>query len=179
MNLLGVYTFQDHGVVRASLARSCRNLETCRCVGGRTSSKHTLTSSSGNFVIDRTIRFQAWASCLPEHLQFNDRNFVLNVKKLGSVIPTTASCGFCFALMHSIAESSQFYLQSIAAIAGDISHSITATRQSQAVDNMTVVIDTIGDIGRQSPEGTHCRLLIIELAANPSYFFGMNSFRDT
>jgi hypothetical protein len=130
-------------------------------------------------VIDRTIRFQAWASCLPEHLQFNDRNFVLNVKKLGSVIPTTASCGFCFALMHSIAESSQFYLQSIAAIAGDISHSITATRQSQAVDNMTVVIDTIGDIGRQSPEGTHCRLLIIELAANPSYFFGMNSFRDT
>ncbi|KAJ9120112.1 hypothetical protein QFC22_003010 [Naganishia vaughanmartiniae] len=95
---------------------------------------------------------QAWASCLPEHLQFNDRNFVLNVKKLGSAIPTTASCGFCFALMHSIAESSQFYLQSIAAIAGDISHSITATRQSQAVDNMTVVIDTIGDVGRQSPE---------------------------
>jgi hypothetical protein len=97
---------------------------------------------------------QAWASCLPEHLQFNDRNFVLNVKKLGSTIPTTAACGFCFALMHSTAESSQFYLQSIAAIAGDISHSITATRQSQAVDNMTVVIDTIGDVGRQSPEGT-------------------------
>lgn len=56
--------------------------------------------------------------------------------------------------MHSIAESSQFYLQSIAAIAGDIDHSITANRQSQAVDNMTVVIDTMGDVGRQSPEGT-------------------------
>ncbi|GHJ83832.1 hypothetical protein NliqN6_0234 [Naganishia liquefaciens] len=95
---------------------------------------------------------RSWASCLPENLQFNDRNFVLNVKKLGSTIPSIATCGFCFALMHSIAESSQFYLQSIAAIAGDIDHSITATRQSQAVDNMTVVIDTIGDVGRQSPE---------------------------
>ena len=62
--------------------------------------------------------------------------------------------------MHSIAESSQFYLQSIAAIAGDIDHSITATRQSQAVDNMTVVIDTIGDVGRQSPEGKCCTNMV-------------------
>ncbi|KAJ9103827.1 hypothetical protein QFC21_002289 [Naganishia friedmannii] len=131
------------------LIRSASILFKIMALFGQASHDRTETSKRA-VVLEAELR--AWASCLPEHLQFNDRNFVLNVKKLGSAIPTTASCGFCFALMHSIAESSQFYLQSIAAIAGDISHSITATRQSQAVDNMTVVIDTIGDIGRQSPE---------------------------
>jgi hypothetical protein len=63
-----------------------------------------------------------------------------------------SATGFCFALSHSLAESSQFYLQSIAAQSGDVDAGMTARRQSQAVDNLAVILDTIGDIGRHSPQ---------------------------
>lgn len=55
-------------------------------------------------------------------------------------------------MAHALAESSQFYLQSSAARAGDVDETVTAVRQSQAVDNLSVILDTIGDIGRHSPQ---------------------------
>jgi hypothetical protein len=85
-------------------------------------------------------------------LRFDEVNFVGSLNKLASPVAWMSATGFCFALSHSLAESSQFYLQSIAAQSGDVDAGMTARRQSQAVDNLAVILDTIGDIGRHSPQ---------------------------
>lgn len=77
-----------------------------------------------------------------------------------------SATGFCFALSHSLAESSQFYLQSAAARSGDTDAGLTARRQSQAVDNLAVIMDTIGIVGRHSPQSTSSTLL--GLGSNPA-----------
>jgi hypothetical protein len=99
-----------------------------------------------------SIVSQAWAWSLPPNWHFNNDNFVNNVNKLNSPIPAVSLSAFCFALAHALAESSQFYLQSAAALLGEVDAGTTARRQSQAVDNLIVTLDAIGDIGRHSPE---------------------------
>jgi energy-converting hydrogenase Eha subunit E len=95
---------------------------------------------------------QSWASSLPLNWHFNNENFVNNVNKLNSPIPAVSLSAFCFAFAHALAESSQFYLQSAAAVLGEVDAATTARRQSQAVDNLVVTLDAIGDIGRHSPQ---------------------------
>lgn len=97
-------------------------------------------------------RLRAWAASLPHNLQFDEANFVASLNKLASPVSFLSASGFCFALSHSLAESSQFYLQSAAALSRDADATMTAIRQSQAVDNLAVILDTIGDIGRHSPQ---------------------------
>jgi hypothetical protein len=89
---------------------------------------------------------------LPAHLMFNENNFVASLNKLASPVAFLSASGFCFALSHSLAESSQFYLQSAAALSGEVDAAQTAIKQSLAVDNLAVILDTIGDIGRHSPQ---------------------------
>lgn len=54
--------------------------------------------------------------------------------------------------MHAMAESSMFYLQTAAATSGEANLSLTAMRQSQAVDNLTVILDSIGEQNRALPQ---------------------------
>jgi hypothetical protein len=51
--------------------------------------------------------------------------------------------------MHAVAECGMFYLQ--AAVAQQPGASWTAQRQSQAVDNIAVVLDAMGEKGREGP----------------------------
>jgi hypothetical protein len=84
--------------------------------------------------------------------------------------------------MHTVAECGMFYLQ--AAIAQQPGASWTAQRQSQAVDNIAVVLDAMGERGREGPlSKPTCRAVLttsdisnrcrVELARScPKYSFG-------
>lgn len=89
---------------------------------------------------------------LPLNWHFNSDNFVKHVNQLTSPIPAVSLSAFCFTFAHALAESSQFYLQSAAALVGEVDAGTTARRQSQAVDNLIITLDAIGDIGRHSPQ---------------------------
>ena len=98
------------------------------------------------------FRCQAWALNLPLDWHFNSDNFVKHVNQLTSPISTVSLSAFCFTFAHALAESSQFYLQSAASLLGEVDNVTTARRQSQAVDNLIITLDAIGDIGRHSPQ---------------------------
>ena len=69
--------------------------------------------------------------------------------KLASPLPATSSGGWLYAFMHAIAECGMFYLQST--IAPATGTRWTAQRQSQAVDNIAVILEALGERGRESP----------------------------
>jgi hypothetical protein len=53
--------------------------------------------------------------------------------------------------MHAMAESGMFYLQTAAMALGQVAPEISSQRQSQAVDNLGVILQSIGEVGRGSP----------------------------
>jgi hypothetical protein len=89
---------------------------------------------------------KAWALDLPCHLRFDEVNLSLSIAKLTSPVPEVAFAGWSFAYMHAIAECGMFYLQSKHA-----GTPFAVQRQGQAIDNLTVVIDSLGERGRQGP----------------------------
>ncbi|WVR08862.1 hypothetical protein IAU60_005921 [Kwoniella sp. DSM 27419] len=90
---------------------------------------------------------KGWAMGLPRHLHFDEHNLAAAVAKLGSPIPEVKMTGWLYAYMHAVAECGMFYLQ--AAVAQQTDAAYTAQRQSQAVDNLTVIMDSIGRTGRE------------------------------
>ncbi|KAL7425105.1 hypothetical protein Q5752_000793 [Cryptotrichosporon argae] len=92
---------------------------------------------------------KAWALDLPRHFRFDEVNLNNAVAKLHSPVPETAFSGWAFAYMHAVAESGMFYLQAAASQAGG-GH-WTVGRQGQAVDNLAVILDSLGERGRQGP----------------------------
>lgn len=89
---------------------------------------------------------KAWALDLPRNLRFDEVNLSLSVSKLKSPIPAVSFTGWAFAYMHAVAECGMFYLQSKHAGAP-----FAVQRQGQAVDNLTVMIDALGERGREGP----------------------------
>lgn len=69
--------------------------------------------------------------------------------KLQSPLPFMAAEGWLYAYMHAVAECGMFYLQ--AAVALQPGSSWTAQRQSQAVENIAVILDALGERGRECP----------------------------
>jgi hypothetical protein len=92
---------------------------------------------------------QNWALNLPRHLRFDEINLSAAVAKLSSPLPDVALTGWMYAYMHAVAECGMFYLQ--AAIAQTPGAPFTAQRQSQAVDNIAVILDALGQRGREGP----------------------------
>ncbi|WWC63776.1 uncharacterized protein I303_106381 [Kwoniella dejecticola CBS 10117] len=90
---------------------------------------------------------KGWALSLPRHLHFDEHNLSAAVSKLASPVAETKMTGWMYAYMHAVAECGMFYLQ--AAVAQYTDGAYTAQRQSQAVDNLTVIMDTIGKNGRE------------------------------
>lgn len=89
---------------------------------------------------------KAWALDLPRHLRFDEVNLALSMAKISSPVPEVAFAGWSFAYMHAVAECGMFYLQS--------KHTgvpFAVQRQGQAVDNLSVVIDSLGERGREGP----------------------------
>lgn len=89
---------------------------------------------------------KAWALDLPRHLRFDEVNLSLSIAKIKSPVAAVAFNGWAFAYMHAVAECGMFYLQSKHAGAP-----FAVQRQGQAVDNLTVMIDALGERGREGP----------------------------
>lgn len=89
---------------------------------------------------------KSWALDLPRHLRFDEVNLSLSMSKIKSPIPAVSFNGWAFAYMHAVAECGMFYLQSKHAGAP-----FAVQRQGQAVDNLTVMIDALGERGREGP----------------------------
>ncbi|WVQ81187.1 hypothetical protein IAT38_003309 [Cryptococcus sp. DSM 104549] len=93
---------------------------------------------------------KSWAAALPRHLHFNEPNLSSSVAKLASPVAEIKTTGFLYAYMHAIAECGMFYLQAaVAPQQSDVEG--TAHRQRQAVQNLMVIMDTIGQAGREGP----------------------------
>ncbi|WRT69303.1 uncharacterized protein IL334_006287 [Kwoniella shivajii] len=90
---------------------------------------------------------KSWAMALPRHLHFDEHNLAAAVSKISSPIVDNKTTGWMYAYMHAVAECGMFYLQ--AAVAQYTDGTYTAQRQSQAVDNLSVIMDTIGKPGRE------------------------------
>ncbi|KLT38823.1 hypothetical protein CC85DRAFT_305607 [Cutaneotrichosporon oleaginosum] len=89
---------------------------------------------------------KAWATDLPRNLRFDEVNLPLMMPKIKSPVAAVAFSGWAFAYMHAVAECGMFYLQS------KQGGSPTAVqRQGSAVDNLTVLIDALGERGREGP----------------------------
>lgn len=89
---------------------------------------------------------KAWATELPRNLRFDEVNLPLMMPKIKSPVPVVAFSGWAFAYMHAVAECGMFYLQS------KQGGSPTAfTRQGSAVENLSVLIDELGERGREGP----------------------------
>jgi hypothetical protein len=95
------------------------------------------------------IRVQNWALNLPRHLRFDEVNLSAAMTKLASPLAEVALSGWMYAYMHAVAECGMFYLQ--AAIAQTPGATFTAQRQSQAVENIAVILDALGQRGREGP----------------------------
>lgn len=106
-----------------------------------------VNSGNGNVSVDQYEQaLKAWALDLPRHLRFDEINLSNSVAKLSSPIPDVAFNGWTFTFMHAVAECGMFYLQSKHTGAG-----VAVQRQGQAVDNLTVMIDALGERGREGP----------------------------
>jgi hypothetical protein len=91
---------------------------------------------------------QTWARSLPRHLSFDENTLNSSVNKLSSPLHTTSRSAWLFAYMHALAECGMFYLQATLATNGA---DWAAQRQSQAVDNIAVILEAVGVRGRESP----------------------------
>lgn len=89
---------------------------------------------------------KSWALDLPRHLRFDEINLSHSVQKIQSTIPEVSLSGWAFGYMHAVAECGMFYLQS-----RHLGAPFAVQRQGQAVDNLTVVIDSLGERGREGP----------------------------
>ena len=97
---------------------------------------------------------QSWALGLPRHLRFDEPNLSVARTNLSSALPSTSVSGWMYAYMHALAECGMFYLQASGTNAS-ASPSWTAQRQSQAVENIVVILEALGARGRQSPLSTY------------------------
>ncbi len=88
---------------------------------------------------------------LPVHLRFDESNLYTSLQKLSSPLSFVYASGWCYAYMHAMAESGMFYLQAAAMALGQAPSEITSQRQAQAVDNLGVILQSIGDVGRSAP----------------------------
>lgn len=95
---------------------------------------------------------KAWAMALPSHMHFNEPNLTMAVSKLSSSVAEIKASGWMYAYMHAVAECGMFYLQ--AAVASVSDGVFTARRQSQAIENLIVIMDAINQTGR---EGFSCK----------------------
>lgn len=89
---------------------------------------------------------KSWALDLPRHLRFDEVNLSLSMAKIQSPVPEIAFAGWSFAYMHAVAECGMFYLQS-----KHTGAPFAVQRQGQAVDNLTVIIESFGERGREGP----------------------------
>ncbi|WWC90977.1 uncharacterized protein L201_005916 [Kwoniella dendrophila CBS 6074] len=112
-----------------------------------TDSKTERSESKQNLASRYESALKGWAIALPRHLHFDEHNLSAAVNKLSSSVPEIKITGWMYAYMHAVAECGMFYLQ--AAVAQYTDGAYTAQRQSQAVDNLTVIMDTIGRNGRE------------------------------
>ncbi|KAK8844085.1 hypothetical protein IAR55_006879 [Kwoniella newhampshirensis] len=90
---------------------------------------------------------KTWAMGLPRHLHFDEHNLANAVGMVNSPVLAVKATGWMYAYMHAVAECGMFYLQAAVAQQSEAGH--TAQRQSQAVENLTVIMDTIGKAGRE------------------------------
>ncbi|ODN97268.1 hypothetical protein L198_03831 [Cryptococcus wingfieldii CBS 7118] len=108
-------------------------------------------SSSGEskqvFALRLEGALKNWAMSLPRHMHFNESNLTHALGKLASQVPEAKTSGWMYAYMHAAAECGMFYLQAAVAPASD--SVVTARRQSQAIENLIVIMDTIGLAGRE------------------------------
>ena len=98
------------------------------------------------------LTLQSWALSLPRHLRFDENTLTSSVNKLSSPLHTSSRSAWLFAYMHALAECGMFYLQATLATNGA---SWAAQRQSQAVDNIAVILEAVGVRGRESPLSKH------------------------
>lgn len=89
---------------------------------------------------------KSWALDLPRHLRFDEVNLSLSMAKIQSPVAEVAFAGWSFAYMHAVAECGMFYLQS-----KHTGAPFAVQRQGQAVDNLTVIIESFGERGREGP----------------------------
>lgn len=115
------------------------------------------------------LMFQLWAISLPRHLRFDEHNLGQSIAKLSSPVPEISTAGFLYAYMHAIAECGMFYLQAAVGASSNPGFApaqsdvggLTAQRQSQAVDNIAVVLEALGERGRESCLSEHHLFLLL------------------
>ncbi|WVQ90096.1 hypothetical protein IAS59_003873 [Cryptococcus gattii] len=90
---------------------------------------------------------KAWAMALPSHMHFNEPNLTTAVSKLSSSVAEIKASGWMYAYMHAVAECGMFYLQAAMAPVSD--GMFTARRQSQAIENLIVIMNAINQTGRE------------------------------
>lgn len=108
----------------------------------------TTCRSKSNCTTRSKLILQSWAHALPSSMRFDENTLTAAVAKLNSSQQTVSRSGWLFAYMHAMAECGMFYLQAALATIGA---EYTAQRQSQAVDNIAVILEAIGARGRESP----------------------------
>ncbi|WVW79615.1 hypothetical protein I302_101584 [Kwoniella bestiolae CBS 10118] len=112
-----------------------------------TDSKTDRSEPKQNLASRYESALKSWAMNLPRHLHFDEHNLSSAVNRLASPVAEIKMTGWMYAYMHAVAECGMFYLQ--AAVAQFTDGAYTAQRQSQAVDNLTVIMDSIGRNGRE------------------------------
>ena len=85
---------------------------------------------------------------LPRHLRFDEHNLSSAAFRLSSPVQAVISSAWLFAFMHCVAECGMFQLQSALVNTGE---RWALQRQNQAIDNIVIIMDAIGERGRSSP----------------------------
>lgn len=99
---------------------------------------------------------KSWAIELPRQFRFDEVNLSAAMTKIPHALTEVAFSGWAFAYMHVVAECGMFYLQSKHAGAP-----FAIQRQGQAVDNLTVIIDSLGERGREGPLSEFIPMLFV------------------
>ncbi|KAK4685553.1 hypothetical protein P7C73_g4594, partial [Tremellales sp. Uapishka_1] len=121
----------------------------CEIVALASSSPSTSTGHSQHTANQYEQALKGWAASLPRDLRFDEVNLANAVARLHSPVTEISLSGYLYAYMHAVAECGMFYLQATGSLRGGANAS--AARQSQAVDNLGVIIGALGERGREGP----------------------------
>ncbi|KAG8932736.1 hypothetical protein FRC03_008944 [Tulasnella sp. 419] len=108
-----------------------------------------------------------WQKSLPDHLRFNEENLHVQISTLESGGNVG---GWCYCYMHALAETCVLSLQEVLELQDNIADPAKhRTRQQRALENLTIIIGSLGTRSRLSiMMGTPLIVIAKYVAADPT-----------
>ncbi|KAG8782743.1 hypothetical protein FRC15_006442 [Serendipita sp. 397] len=92
---------------------------------------------------------RTWLELLPDHLRLTEDNLQAYLAQLDG---GAGSSAWCFLYMHALAESTVLALHEFADLGSEINSAASlATRQQKALDNLIMILNSMGHRGRTKP----------------------------